>query len=401
MPEEINTIHKDAQRVSRGKALFINCSLFASVCFIFFIITEMVFRIFSPQSYDPYLFDPIIGSRKKPGTFVAVTDGETRRKYANSAGFIDDEWIVAKSAGVRRIAILGDSFLQAIQVDNEDDFESVLEKKLTASGTPTEALNFGIRGMGTTQEYLTLKHYALTYDPDLIIIAAFLFNDIEDNSLPLRSATIRPYIVFENGVERIVPPQDPTYKFPFSFFRDNFHTYRWFVNRYYDVRKVIAAKLRKNNNKYIQSDAVLPFFDIYSEQSQTSNEWKEAWHITKEMYRRIKAMADERDIPLLVVLIPTRYELYPDDWVSALEQRREQFPKAVDAPYNLSLPRKKGAEIFMELSIPYVDLYDELQKHASRGEKLYMPVDGHFNVHGHEVVADILREAVMKIHPWR
>lgn len=393
---ETNSMNNEPQHSLFKKDIFLNCGLFMGTCLVLFIATELVFRIFLPQSYDPYLFDPIIGSRKKPGMFAVLTDGETHTKFANSAGFIDEEWGIEKPPGLKRIAMLGDSFLQAIQVDDKDDFESMLESKLTDAGIPTEVFNFGIRGMGTTQQYLTLEHYALAYKPDLIIVAAFLFNDVEDNSLPLRSATVRPYIVFENGTERIVPPKDPTYKFPFSFFREHSHFYRWLVNRYFDMRRIVNTNRTKNSDTYQHTDTVLPFFDVYSRESQISDEWQEAWFITKEMYRRMKVLADTHSIPLFVVLIPSRYELYPEDWKAALEERRDQFPVAVNASYDLSLPRKKGVALFEDLSILYLDLYDDLATHAGRGEELYMPVDGHFNAHGHEVVAGILYEAITK-----
>ncbi len=95
----------------------------------------------------------------------------------NSQGLNDREHDIEKPAGTFRIAVLGDSYAAALHVPNENAFWAVLEKQLSSCpafmGTRIEALNFGISGHGTTQEYLTLKHYGWQYSPDLVMIAFY------------------------------------------------------------------------------------------------------------------------------------------------------------------------------------------------------------------------------------
>lgn len=84
---------------------------------------------------------------------------------ANSAGFRDRERSLAKPAGARRVAVLGDSFVQAVQVRLEKTATQLLEQRLGA-----EVLNFGISNHGIGQYLLTYETYASRYRPDRVVI---------------------------------------------------------------------------------------------------------------------------------------------------------------------------------------------------------------------------------------
>src|SRR5260370_14156193 len=63
-----------------------------------------------------------------------------------------------KRQGTLRIALLGDSFTEAFQVDDQVSFARVVERRLGETlHTPVEVLNFGVRGVGAAQGYLVLK----------------------------------------------------------------------------------------------------------------------------------------------------------------------------------------------------------------------------------------------------
>ena len=90
-------------------------------------------------------------------------------------------------AGTLRIALLGDSYIEAFEVPFEKTAGEVLERRLSAlRGTPVEVLNFGEGGYGTGQELLTLQHEVWKYSPDLVLLALTPSNDISDNYRPLK-----------------------------------------------------------------------------------------------------------------------------------------------------------------------------------------------------------------------
>src|SRR5215469_7138437 len=107
---------------------------------------EVVVRLFFPTSDFLWQWDPRIGMRLvpkmhgrsvKPGIFDVSVD-------VNSAGFRDREHTIEKPPGMRRIVLLGDSFIEAIQVPFEDSITAQLENRLKSNTARTEVINFGV-----------------------------------------------------------------------------------------------------------------------------------------------------------------------------------------------------------------------------------------------------------------
>ncbi len=94
----------------------------------------------------------------------------------NSLGFRDSEHAFTKPDSVIRIAMLGDSFIEALQVPLEKTAGFLLEKKLDAAATARgeskkcEVLNFGVSGHGVGQYLLTWEHYASKFKPDYAFV---------------------------------------------------------------------------------------------------------------------------------------------------------------------------------------------------------------------------------------
>src|SRR5229473_3335943 len=121
----------------------------------------------------------------------------------NSDGWRDREHTKAKPADTVRIAVLGDSFAEAMHVPMEQTFWSLLERKLqdcnAFPGKKVEVINFGVSGYGTAQELLTLRQKVWDYSPDIVMLAFTTYNDIYDNSRALSKAEEVPYFVYRNG----------------------------------------------------------------------------------------------------------------------------------------------------------------------------------------------------------
>lgn len=94
------------------------------------------------------------------------------RIRTNSLGFRDLERSPAKPEGTVRVALLGDSFVEAIQVPLEKTAGQLLEAQLNATGQPPryEVLNFGISNYGVGQYLLTWERFARAFDPDYVVV---------------------------------------------------------------------------------------------------------------------------------------------------------------------------------------------------------------------------------------
>jgi lysophospholipase L1-like esterase len=120
--------------------------------------------------------NPRLGFELRPG-------GAVRAEVAyrvNAEGLRGPETSVEKPAGVRRVAVLGDSIAFGYWVADEDGFARQLEALLNAEGAPSrvEVLNFGVPGYNLDQEIEALRAKALAFAPDAVVVA-FCLNDLE------------------------------------------------------------------------------------------------------------------------------------------------------------------------------------------------------------------------------
>lgn len=115
--------------------------------------------------------------------------------YLNADGMREPGITVPKPAGVYRIALVGDSQIEAIQVPLEKSYGKLLEKQLTERlHRPVEVLNFGVSGYSTVQEYLLMKRNVFKYQPDMVLLGYDGRDMFENWASPDASlSNLRPY----------------------------------------------------------------------------------------------------------------------------------------------------------------------------------------------------------------
>src|SRR5207245_3807231 len=110
-----------------------------------------------PNFWEP---DPLTGSKLRPGMEGWQRDEGRAYVKISSQGLRDREHPLAKPAGTYRIAVLGDSYAEAMQVSQEKAFWWLLPERLQAchfaGAKMVETINFGVSGYGTGHELLTL-----------------------------------------------------------------------------------------------------------------------------------------------------------------------------------------------------------------------------------------------------
>lgn len=106
----------------------------------------------------------------------------------NSNGFRDTvDYTYEKTDGVYRILVLGDSMAAGFEVAQSETFCEKLKDSLRRRNVHAEVLNTGVSGFGTAEELVFLENEGLKYDPDMVVVAFYL-NDYLDN---LRSSLYR------------------------------------------------------------------------------------------------------------------------------------------------------------------------------------------------------------------
>lgn len=122
-------------------------------------------------------FEPNL--RKAPyghGQMHTDPNYETIRISTNAEGFRDVDHELAKPAGVRRVALVGDSFFFGLDLSDEDTLAARLRESL---GAGYEVFNFGVPGYNAKGMARMTETFAMKYKPDLVLYS-FLDDDVSE-----------------------------------------------------------------------------------------------------------------------------------------------------------------------------------------------------------------------------
>jgi len=176
------------------KNIFTNILLLVISTFVSFLALEQSYRyyLFGTESFSITKMNSINGlgelgllmpSNNSEIVYELKPNMNTYHKLVqfrtNSAGLRDKEYSVMKTEDMRRIAVIGDSFVMADGIAIEDTFHSVLEERLNQEGGDLtyQFINFGVSAYNLRQYLEVMKHKAKDYDPDLILVGFCPRND--------------------------------------------------------------------------------------------------------------------------------------------------------------------------------------------------------------------------------
>jgi len=127
-----------------------------------------------------FMDDSGTGLRLRPGARIRYSTVEFTTDIAiNAQGVRDDEPVGPKPANERRIVVLGDSLVFSVQVQQAQTFCELLERQLNERGDPFRwrVINGGVQGYGPVQDWFFFDRIAAGFQPDLVLIVAFVGND--------------------------------------------------------------------------------------------------------------------------------------------------------------------------------------------------------------------------------
>lgn len=131
------------------------------------------------------------------------------QSYFDADGMREPGLTVAKPANTYRIALLGDSMVEGLQVPVEQTFGQILSRKLTSATrdkySQVQVLNFANSGYSTAQDYLQLKNKVFKYKPDLVILGYSNRDIFENWASPDQTITnVRPYALHLPGGHLVI-----------------------------------------------------------------------------------------------------------------------------------------------------------------------------------------------------
>jgi len=365
-------------------------------------LAELVLRIRGVQ-LDPQLYAP---SRDRGWTLRAgasgIVSGEnTQAVHINSSGFRDQKRSYERPDGTFRIAVLGNSWTEALQVPLERTYPAVLESDLQKNGCfhgrRVEVLNFGVAGYSTGQELLTLQQEVWKFKPDLVLLAIYPARDVANNVRELNNAAnpeLSPYYVYRGGelVEDAAFRELPTLQ-PRQIALQEM---RYEVNDHVKVLQAINAlqrgvKLRLATaaaKERAQKFGVENLeYSVYAPPS--SDAMKEAWRVTESLLAIMRDEVKAHGAEFRVVVLATRPQVLPDP------AKRAELQKKLGVS-DFSYADQRFQEFGAKQNIPVTLLSPTLSTYAEE-HRVYLNGFnernwgmGHWNETGHRLAAEAI-----------
>lgn len=344
-----------------------------------------------------FTWNPYTGISLRPGAEGMGHSENDVYVKVNSAGFHDREHTKTKPPNTYRIAVLGDSFTEAMQVPIDESFTSVMEHDLAGcqglGGKNVEAINFGVSGYGTAQELLVLQHYVWDYSPDMVILAFFTGNDVQNNNRILQDDPFRPYFVHQDG--KLVLDNSfqnaPGWKQQFSW---PHLALSWAV-AHSNVLQVMAAAANYITRK--NADGIKPTEmglndAIYH--APTDPVWQDAWNVTDELIGTMNDEVKAHNAKFLVTTLSSSIQVDPDGTA------REQLEKRLGVP-DLFYPDERVQHVSQQDGIPVLTLAPEFlayaQQHQVQLHGFHGSNQGHWNEAGHKLGGELMAQKVCEM----
>ena len=354
---------------------------------------EIVLRIVgfcAPIWYRP---DSRVGAVLRPGVEGWFKSEGHAYVRISSAGLRDREHSVEKPEGAFRIAVLGDSYAEAMQVDAGNAFWSVLEDKLAQCayqpGKRIEVINFGVSGFGTAQEYLMLESVAMRYRPDLVLLQFMNGNDVDDNSIALSAEKMRPFFVLD---PRRGLALDASFAATQVFQRQS-SAWMEFVRSVADhsrVLQLVRVFTKMAVFRRASADtAIEPGLKPAVLAAPRDSSWEEAWTVTERLLLAMDEYLKRSGVRLIVVTTPFAIQVHPDRRVRETEQAKLGIP-------DLFYPDRRIEAYAGGRGIAVIPLTYEMQRLAESRRTYFHGFPntrmgiGHWNGNGHRVAAEII-----------
>jgi len=272
----------------------------------------------------------------------------------NNWGFIGKDVDIDKGKDTKRIIVFGDSFTEAVQVDWDKNYCTLLEGLLKDSSGKCEVINAGISDYSPRLEYLYLREKLIHFKPDYLILQLFA-NDIYDDS-----------IYKDRYKDDIMAPLKK------SFFYSHSRLYHYTLRQ----RGKLLKKFTRDRDK--KSTISNRFFFIIKGNERLK---EESWRTTESYLLKMKELSNQEGIELAVFVVPVEAQVSPSGEMSKAsqfyfdEKPTDDFDKHVEG-----FCRREGLD--------YIDMLSVFRDNAK--SELYFEKEGHLTEEGHRVVSDTL-----------
>jgi hypothetical protein len=274
--------------------------------------------------------------------------------YGNSRGYPGPEPRSTKPPGVIRLAALGDSFSLGPAVPFADNYLTRLSAELPG----VEINNYGVSGAGPREYREILESDVWSVQPDVVLVAIFIGNDITESLSRPRRLDPRHYslYLFCQRSWKLARAAWKSSAQPVSTAVDRLAMPALSPAIFREVEARRLAVCLKNTT------------------SSMERKWQSALHDLSLIVQSCR----RRTVPIVVVLIPDEFQVN-----DAVLEEASQEARLEREELDLDSPQRRLQAFFADLSVPCLDLLPAFHKVPDT----YAPYDTHWNVTGNRLAA--------------
>jgi hypothetical protein len=356
------------------------------------LVVEVALRLFGPIIPGNYEIGvwaeghPVVGHYHVPESSAWIREPEfTTYLRFNQYGLRGPEIPTKESASIRRVLLLGDSFLEAKQVAEQDALPDRLNIWLQdRQGSSVELLNSGTFDWSQVHEYLYLQHAGPVLRPNLVLQFFYVGNDVGDlwprSRGEFRDLERPVAIVDDDGRLRFPEWHRPTSD-PGDLLLGDLNR-RSTVVRAFETGVIDKLRYRARDGQGIEGQMLEVF--RFKETPQETRAWK----TVEALLLATRDEAERQGARYALVIVPGKWQVHREDWQALLATVDEPD----DDRWVLRGPNRRLTQIAEAHQIPVLDLLPALRDAAEAGRQLYYPVDIHWNPAGHDVAARAVGE---------
>ncbi len=368
-------------------------------------VVELFAQLTLPRTSDfegLFIADPTLGWRGQPNSAVEIERAEFSRTFVrNARGMHDTDHPFDKPADTLRLLVLGDSFVEAMQVDEPLTAHQQLENRLRerAVAPNVELVSAGVAGWGTGQQLQYYRHEGRAYQPDGVLLLFFIGNDVQDN-LPGHVLTIdgfnrfAPY--FPVCADGTLDPQAWAYVPGFEAAWGACPSWRRTMLNWVDgvrrqsalVAQLEPLVLRRQPIRRLGREFDLPYTALYlPTESETV---RYGWQVTEGLIRQL-ATEVTADGARFGVIFFGPSEIVRLSLLSEGQQAQWYRENPALREAQVDYPNRRLADFLTAQQIPHLDLQPHFRDHLRQtGTAVYFPLDRHWTVTGNRLVAETI-----------
>jgi len=289
--------------------MFKNLSIILIASLLALVSFEMFLK-YSPFEYgvSPINYDKTVGVWHKKN----FSDTWIKECYRTPYSFDEKGFIKTQTKyddNKKDVVILGDSFIEALMVKNENIIHNSLAKEFS---NRYNFINLGLSDSSPTQQFVILKDKANLENTKYVIQFINLENDLLDVDSANANSMSRPrvYVEFNNSIDnfKIIPPREQTM---YDKVADILGEYQIYV---YIKKLMYYAKSKITGEKTIQTSV-----DENQKQDLTKN-----WLYLDGALHQINNMLKEKNIEYKVIVI-SEVQKYKDNIKKFLQKENIEF----------------------------------------------------------------------------